>query len=355
MPRRFPFAAQLSRLSPVTRVAVIVSVVLIGVLIVAVPGVGYAAYSAATSELFPAGTSVGGVDISGKSRQEATEAVRAHVEERLDERATVRVGKRTYTITPRELGADAQVENAIGQAVRQAQETSWWSRLTGTADGPDVPLRTSSPSKAQIRELVHTMVREAHVTARDADLDLVGGVPQVTPAKPGWRVRPKAATKALHAALESGGTHAVRRLRIEPDVTAAAYDTVIVIDDGTNVLRLYKEGELAESYSVAMGMPGHRTPHGTFEVTLKRPSPTWINPDPKGWGKDMPKRIGPGPDNPLGLRALNLSAPGIRIHGTSATSSIGQDASHGCIRLANSQILDLYPQVPTGATVFILE
>lgn len=355
MPRKFPFAAHLSRLSPGTRVAVIVAVVLAGVLIVAVPGVGYAAYSAAESQVLPAGTSVGGVDVSRMSRQEATAAVRAHVGNRLDERATVHVGERSYTVTPRELGADAQVEKAVERAVRQAREISWWSRLTGTAEGPDVTLAASSASKAQIRKLVHTMVEQAHVEASNADLDLVGSVPRVTPAKPGWRVRAAAAKKALHAALQGGGSRTVPRQRIEPEVTAAAYDTVIVIDDGTNVLRLYEDGELAETYGVAMGMPGHRTPHGTFEVTLKRPSPTWINPDPKGWGKEMPKRIGPGPDNPLGLRALNLNAPGIRIHGTSATSSIGRDASHGCIRLMNSEILDLYPQVPTGATVFIID
>ena len=71
------------------------------------------------------------------------------------------------------------------------------------------------------------------------------------------------------------------------------------------------------------------------------------------WSKNEPETIPPGPGNPLGLRALNLSAPGIRIHGTPSDYSIGYNASHGCIRMHNSDVLQLYPLVPSGTTVFL--
>jgi lipoprotein-anchoring transpeptidase ErfK/SrfK len=67
-----------------------------------------------------------------------------------------------------------------------------------------------------------------------------------------------------------------------------------------------------------------------------------------------PARIGPGPRNPLGTRALNLSAPGIRIHGTPAARSIGYSVSHGCIRMRMPDVEALYPLVPQAAPVFIV-
>ncbi len=69
----------------------------------------------------------------------------------------------------------------------------------------------------------------------------------------------------------------------------------------------------------------------------------------------MPAYIPPGPTNPLGLRALYLNSPGIRIHGTYKTWTIGTAASHGCMRVANSQIVKLYPLVPVGTPVFIIK
>jgi L,D-transpeptidase ErfK/SrfK len=63
--------------------------------------------------------------------------------------------------------------------------------------------------------------------------------------------------------------------------------------------------------------------------------------------------IAPGPGNPLGTRAIYLNAPGIRIHGTYSSSSIGTYASHGCIRMYISDSEALYAQVDMGARVII--
>jgi lipoprotein-anchoring transpeptidase ErfK/SrfK len=68
----------------------------------------------------------------------------------------------------------------------------------------------------------------------------------------------------------------------------------------------------------------------------------------------MPPYIPPGPGNPLGTRALNLSAPGIRIHGTIKNYSIGTAASHGCMRMHMWDVEDLYPRVKVGTRVIIV-
>ena len=117
-------------------------------------------------------------------------------------------------------------------------------------------------------------------------------------------------------------------------------------------LTLYLDGEEAQSWIVATGTGQFPTPIGRYEVNLKRYMPTWVNPDPDGWGADMPASIGPGVDNPLGVRALNWSAPGaIRFHGTQAVSSLGTSASHGCVRMANADVVELYDLVDVGAVI----
>ena len=88
-----------------------------------------------------------------------------------------------------------------------------------------------------------------------------------------------------------------------------------------------------------------------WTVIAKVMGPDWTNPDPDGWGKDMPDYIPPGPSNPLGVAAIYWDAAGIRFHGTSDTGSIGTAASHGCVRLTNDDILEMYDVVEVGSPI----
>jgi lipoprotein-anchoring transpeptidase ErfK/SrfK len=78
------------------------------------------------------------------------------------------------------------------------------------------------------------------------------------------------------------------------------------------------------------------------------------NPDLAKYANGMPG----GPDNPLGPRALYLYEGGrdtiFRIHGTTQPWSIGLNASSGCIRLKNEDIVDLYDRVQVGSKVIVL-
>jgi lipoprotein-anchoring transpeptidase ErfK/SrfK len=69
----------------------------------------------------------------------------------------------------------------------------------------------------------------------------------------------------------------------------------------------------------------------------------------------MPAQIGPGPDNPLGARAINWNRNGadtlIRFHGTPNEDSIGEAASAGCVRMFNDDVIELYDLVETGMTI----
>jgi hypothetical protein len=115
--------------------------------------------------------------------------------------------------------------------------------------------------------------------------------------------------------------------------------------------------QLVKTYDVATGLPKYPTPRGQFKIVNKRFRPTWVNPA-KGsgeWGANLPARIPPGPQNPLGTRAMDLNSRGIRIHGTSAVGSIGFNASHGCIRMRMSDVEELFSLVDVGTPVLIVQ
>jgi len=131
----------------------------------------------------------------------------------------------------------------------------------------------------------------------------------------------------------------------------------IVVDKSKCRLYLYNHGAKTNTtYRVTVGKAGHRTPSGYYTIGTKRLHPTWGNPG-SAWASGMVKTIPAGPNNPLGLRAMNLNQngrdTGLRIHGTSNSAQIGTAASHGCIRVANANIVKLYPKIPQGTPVVV--
>ena len=136
-----------------------------------------------------------------------------------------------------------------------------------------------------------------------------------------------------------------------PKVTSDAFDQVLLVRHGERKLYLYENGKITSSWTVAVGQPSFPTPTGVYEVTELRYMPTWVNPAPDTWGSDMPAEIGPGTSNPLGVRAINWSAPAIRFHGTENLSSLGTAASHGCVRMSNGDVVELYDRIKVGASI----
>ena len=114
------------------------------------------------------------------------------------------------------------------------------------------------------------------------------------------------------------------------------------------------------TYAVGIGREGWSTPTGKARVTRKRKKPTWIPPhsirqEMEEEGDPLPAVVPPGPDNPLGEYALNLSMPGYLLHGTNQPYGIGMRVSHGCIRLNPDSIAELYGLVRVGTPVRIVD
>ena len=116
----------------------------------------------------------------------------------------------------------------------------------------------------------------------------------------------------------------------------------IVVSIPDRKLILIDNGRVSKTYAVAVGAPATPSPTGTFQVSTRVPDPAWYQP-----GKVVP----PGPGNPLGPRWIGLSQKGYGIHGTNSPRSIGKAKSHGCIRMRNSDIEELFELVDIGDAV----
>src|SRR5579864_7090505 len=101
-------------------------------------------------------------------------------------------------------------------------------------------------------------------------------------------------------------------------------DRKVVLMSGEKILKVY---------DVAVGKRSTPSPEGEFRIASRIPNPTWIGPD---------KVVGPGKANPLGTRWMGLGYRGYGIHGTNMPLSVGKAASHGCIRMRNHGVEELF-------------
>lgn len=127
----------------------------------------------------------------------------------------------------------------------------------------------------------------------------------------------------------------------------------ILCDLKSRALHFWSEDEsIYRLYPSSVPMSEEFTRLGYTEVVLKRRYPVWI-PTPSMRRRDptLPERVEPGPDNPLGTRALNLSWQFYRIHGIDNPAKIGRRASHGCVGLFNHHVEELFEMVHIGTQV----
>jgi L,D-transpeptidase catalytic domain len=117
---------------------------------------------------------------------------------------------------------------------------------------------------------------------------------------------------------------------------------VIVVSLEDHKLALVEDGQLKKVYSVAVGKRSTPSPTGTFTIERRVANPTYHH---------NGKTVLPGPNNPVGTRWMGLSIHGYGIHGTNEPNSIGRAASHGCIRMARTDLEELYALVAEGDTV----
>ncbi len=134
--------------------------------------------------------------------------------------------------------------------------------------------------------------------------------------------------------------------QVVPDLTPR-----LVISLSNRRVTLYSGKTQMKSYPIAVGRAGWETPTGEFKVMDMQQNPTWINPFT---GKSVPNS---DPKNPLGAYWIGFWTDGnnwIGFHGTPEANSVGQAASHGCIRMYNRDIEALFQAVNLGTSVRVV-
>lgn len=106
----------------------------------------------------------------------------------------------------------------------------------------------------------------------------------------------------------------------------------IIVDLSAKQLILYRDGSVVRNFPVGVGKMVTPTPIGTYHIVNKIPNP----------------------GGPFGVMWMGLSIPHYGIHGTNNPASIGKVVSHGCIRMYNSDVLELSRLVSLGTPVKIL-
>ncbi len=147
----------------------------------------------------------------------------------------------------------------------------------------------------------------------------------------------------------NGGPRQV--IKIKPGAYAAGE---IIVSFGDRRLYYIDSKTTAISYAIAIPKAEAKW-SGVSYVSQKKENPVWTpTEDMRRENPKLPAFVAGGdPRNPLGTRALYLGDSMYRIHGTDAEQLIGQQVSHGCIRMYNRDVADLYHRAKVGAKVTV--
>jgi lipoprotein-anchoring transpeptidase ErfK/SrfK len=119
---------------------------------------------------------------------------------------------------------------------------------------------------------------------------------------------------------------------------------LVIVSLPDRKLAVVAGGQVLRVFPVSVGASYSPSPVGTFTITSRIANPTYYH-----TGVVIPA----GPENPLGPRWLGINKKSYGIHGTNAPGSIGKAASHGCIRLRNRDVVELYSMLAVGDVVEI--
>lgn len=115
------------------------------------------------------------------------------------------------------------------------------------------------------------------------------------------------------------------------------------------------------TYPVSISRPGWDTPLGQTRIVAKHRDPAWFVPKSvreehrRDGENDYPTYFPPGPDNPMGMLALQTGFSQIFIHGTNKPWGVGMRMSHGCLHLYPEDAADLFPRIKVGTPVRIID
>ena len=324
--------------------------------------VGAYAWDSSHKDEIAKGVTIGGVDVGGMTAREASRLVDSNLVEPLRDHVTVNFEGVKYRISPEKLRVSSDVEGMVDRALEESQEGGLPTRVIRYATGDEVDVAISPQitySGKALTEFIATVSAEvnrdpvdASIEASSTSLAAVKGENGIAVAEDELRDRLESAVQSPHRR-----TVALPVETLKPEVTtadlAAQYPTYLTVDRSNFELTLWQELEPVKTYTVAIGAVGFDTPVGTYNIQSMAVDPAWNVPD-SDWAGDLAGTVVPGgsAENPLKERWMGIY-DGAGIHGTDDVASLGSRASHGCVRMAVPDVIELYDQVDVGTPIYI--
>ena len=284
------------------------------------------------------GVNVAGVKVGGLT----SEPARARIERAFGRPLRLSFGEKRWRISPRYLGANAAVDNAVSRALRAGPRAR--VNLQVTAARPRVRRYVDRLNRLFSRDPISSAV-----------VGVAGGRPAFSSPRAGLAVRREEMTNALAYMLRTNRRDVVPLLTesVPPEVTPDNFGPVLVVFRESKRLTLFEGRRAVRTFKIATGTAEYPTPLGIYSIATMQRDPWWIPPPDSDWARGK-KPIPPGPGNPLGTRWMGTTAPLVGIHGTPDAASIGYSASHGCIRMRVPDAEALFNEVDVGTPVLIV-
>ena len=326
----------------------------------------FAAAEESRSQYVPETTMLDGqIDVSGMTETELRDLLTRRVESGIATTLTLSAGDSSHSIEMAEIGTidiDETVKQAFApyRANPVVRVIATIGELIGAA--PDVYdiCTVCVVDHDALASRVTAIAADANTPAKNAGYayDKGSNALVIAEATHGVVMDEEATVARIEKALGSANNGDPSRLAIQAEAAISEPESNdpgqgIFVDTRNCRVHLYENGVEVVSYPCTPGMSGYATPKGDFYLSYKDPAPTWYNPH-SDWSEGMEETIGPGPSNPLGVRALAVSCGnGIFLHGTTNIGGLGSPGSHGCVRLSNNNIVELYDRVSAGIPIII--
>ncbi|MDQ3742428.1 MAG: L,D-transpeptidase/peptidoglycan binding protein [Actinomycetota bacterium] len=340
---------------------------LLALLVVLVPAAVFATLAFADKQgsgKIAEGVRVEGIDVGGLTEDQAMAKVFQRLRARADRPVRIRVGDERFALSAKTAGMTLGLDDAVRAAYEAGRggnviERGWRSLTGGSVDHDEQAKVTID------RDRVRAFVNNIHDTVSrapvNAELTLEVTQVAVSESKPGRRLADREALvrRVADSLLDPRADRTFRAQTevIDPDVTEEDVweqnPTVVTVSRSGLTARVFKRGKLVRSYRVAVGEPRYPTPMGKFTVQTKQVDPPWNVPQ-SDWAGELAGTTVPGgaPNNPLKARWIGFNGS-VGFHGTDSIGSLGTAASHGCVRMAPADVIDLYERVEIGTPVVV--
>jgi lipoprotein-anchoring transpeptidase ErfK/SrfK len=346
----------------VTRIALILAVVLATLAAASVGALAWA--SGSTAGKLPAGAKISGVDVGGLTRDQALERANRRVAALITRPVSVQLGDKRYTLTAQQANVRVDVSRPIARLYAAGRKGSFIARglrkITGKKVTSNLPANVTLDRSA-IGAFIGRIERKQALQPVDAGLSLTLTSVTVQPERAGRRLAARDALMARLARRLSTNTddRTIRAKTVEvaakltADKVFDANPVAVTVSRNETKVRVFKRGKLVKTYTVAVGSPQYPTPTGRFVVQSMQKNPSWNVPN-SAWAGSLAGETIPGgdPNNPLVARWIGFNGS-VGFHGTNNGGSLGSAASHGCVRMAPNDVIDLFTRVNVGTPVLV--